>query len=135
MLIAKYSFTIYSLVGLSTLNYICTSINNMKHQTLRIYFSVLLLCASVLFAVPLFMYKYGTDEQFLLVVEVLLFVFLSSANYTDRKEVLVGRRKTHFVIIILLSIVLSINGLLLITKVKNTSTSLRSSIEHAVIYN
>ncbi len=81
------------------------------------------------------MYKYGTDEQFLLVVEVLLFVFLSSANYTDRKEVLVGRRKTHFVIIILLSIVLSINGLLLITKVKNTSTSLRSSIEHAVIYN
>lgn len=107
----------------------------MKHQTLRIYFSVLLLCASLLFAVPLFMYKYGTHEQFLLIVEVLLFVFLSSANYSDRKKVLIGRRKTHFVIIILLSIVLSINGLLLISKVKNTSTSLRSSIERAVIYN
>ncbi|MFY7839952.1 MAG: hypothetical protein ACOVP7_06730 [Lacibacter sp.] len=107
----------------------------MKHQTLRIYFSVLLICASLLFIVPLLMYEYGTDEQFLLVVEVLLFVFLSSANYSDRKEVLVGRRKTHFAIIILLSIVLSINGLLLINKVKNTATSLNSSTESPATYN
>jgi hypothetical protein len=96
----------------------------MKHQTLRISFSVLLMCASLVFSLQLFTHKYGTDEQFLLVVQVLLFIFLSSANYTDRKKVLIGRRKTHLAIIILLSIVLSINGLLLMNKTKNSSASL-----------
>ena len=96
----------------------------MKHQTLRISFSVLLMCASLVFSVQLFTHKYGTDEQFFLVVQVLLFVFFSSANYTDRKKVLVGRRKTHLTIIILLSIVLSINGFLLMNKTKNNSAGL-----------
>lgn len=82
------------------------------------------MCASLIFSVQLFTYKYGTDEQFLLVVQVLLFVFLSSANYTDRKKVLVGRRKTHLAIIIILSIILSINGLLLMNKPKNSSAAL-----------
>lgn len=107
----------------------------MKHQTLRIYFSILLLCASLLFIVPLFMYEYGTHEQFLLIVEVLLFIFLSSANYSDRKKVLVGQRKTHFVIIIILSIVLSINGLLLLNKVKTTSVSIGITTENPTTYN
>lgn len=97
----------------------------MKHQTLRISFSVLLMCASFLFAMQLFMYEYGTDEQFLLIVQVLLFVFLSSANYTDRKKVMLGRRKTHLAIIILLSIVLPINGFLLMGKTKNSSAALQ----------
>lgn len=97
----------------------------MKHQTLRISFSVLLLCASLVFSVQLFTHEYGTDEQFLLVVEVLLFIFLSSANYTDRKKVLLGCRKTHFVMIILLSIVLSINGILLQNKAKTNVASLQ----------
>lgn len=107
----------------------------MKHQTLRIYFSILLLCASLLLVVPLFMYDYGTQEQFLLIVEVLLFIFLSSANYSDRKKVLVGQRRTHFAIIVLLSVVLSINGLLLINKVKNTSASVNSATESNVSFN
>lgn len=107
----------------------------MKHQTLRISFSVLLMCASLLFSIQLFMHKYGTDEQFLLVVQVLLFIFLSSANYTDRKKALVGRRKTHLAIIILLSIVLSINGLLLMNKTKNSSASLHPLNGSAGTYN
>lgn len=107
----------------------------MKHQTLRISFSVLLMCASLIFSVQLFTHKYGTDEQFLLVVQVLLFVFLSSANYTDRKKVLVGRRKTHLAIIIILSIVLSINGILLMNKTKNSSASLQLQNESSVNYN
>ncbi len=99
--------------------------NIMKHQTLRISFSVLLLCASLIFSVQLFSHEYGTDEQFLLVVQVLLFVFLSSANYTDRKLVLVGRRKTHLAIIIILSVVLSINGFMLMNKTKTNAAVLR----------
>ncbi len=107
----------------------------MKHQTLRLSFSVLLMCASLLFSVQLFMHEYGTDEQFLLIVQVLLFVFLSSANYTDRKKVLLGRRKTHLVIIILLSIVLSINGILLMNKTKNSSASLHLQTGSSANYN
>ena len=96
----------------------------MKHQTLRISFSILLLCASLICSVQLFMHEYGTEERFLLVVQVLLFVFLSSANYSDRKKRLLGQRKTHLTMMIFLSIVLSVSSFLLLSKTKRTSAFL-----------
>jgi uncharacterized membrane protein AbrB (regulator of aidB expression) len=88
----------------------------MKHHTLRITLSVLLTGAAFVFLAQLMTLTLNDDQRFFLIVQALLFLFLSSANYTDRKKALLGKPKTHLVILILLAVVLSINGYFLVKK-------------------
>lgn len=88
----------------------------MKHTTLRITLSVLLMVAAFAFLSLLFILQLGRDERFFLIVQSLLFIFLASANYTDRNKALIGHHRMHAIILIVLAIVLSINGYILLSK-------------------
>jgi uncharacterized membrane protein AbrB (regulator of aidB expression) len=88
----------------------------MQHHTLRITLSVLLTGAAFVFFAQLMTLTLNEDQRFFLIVQALLFLFLSSANYTDRKKALLGKPKTHLVILIILAVVLSINGYFLVKK-------------------
>ena len=88
----------------------------MQHHTLRITLSVLLTGAAFVFLAQLMVLPLNEDQRFFLIVQALLFLFLSSANYTDRKKALLGQPKTHLVILIVLAVVLSINGYFLVKK-------------------
>jgi hypothetical protein len=88
----------------------------MQHHTLRITLSVLLTGAAFVFFAQLMVLSLNEDQRFFLIVQALLFLFLSSANYTDRKKALLGKPKTHLVILIVLAVVLSINGYFLVKK-------------------
>ncbi len=88
----------------------------MQHHTLRITLSVLLTGAAFVFLTQLIFLPLNEDQRFFLIVQALLFLFLSSANYTDRKKALLGKPKTHLVILIILAVVLSINGYFLVKK-------------------
>jgi hypothetical protein len=92
----------------------------MKHHTLRITLSVLLTGAAIIFTTQFFILDLEKDQRYLLVVQALLFLFLASANYTDRHTALLGHHKTHLAILIILAIVLSINGYVLMTKGEST---------------
>lgn len=93
----------------------------MKQQTLRTSLSVLLTVAAFVFLSLLFILNLGRDERFFLIVQSLLFIFLASANYTDRKKALLGHQRTHMIIMVILVIVLSINGYLLFSKEKRNA--------------
>ncbi len=97
----------------------------MKHHTLRITLSVLLTGAAFVFFAQLMILSLNEDQRFFLIVQALLFLFLSSANYTDRKKALLGKPKTHLVILIVLAVVLSINGYFLVKKDNIDSAALR----------
>jgi hypothetical protein len=99
----------------------------MKHSTLRITLSVLLMVAAFIFLSLLLILQLGRDERFFLIVQSLLFIFLASANYTDRNKALLGHHRTHVVILILLAIVLSINGYILLSKQNIDAASIRLS--------
>lgn len=88
----------------------------MQHHALRITLSVLLTGAAFVFFVQLMVLPLNEDQRFFLIVQALLFLFLSSANYTDRKKALLGKPKTHLAILIVLAVVLSINGYFLVKK-------------------
>ena len=97
----------------------------MKHHTLRITLSVLLTGAAFVFFTQLMILSLNEDQRFFLIVQALLFLFLSSANYTDRKKALLGKPKTHLVILIVLAVVLSINGYFLVKKENIDAAALR----------
>lgn len=88
----------------------------MQHHTLRITLSVLLTGAAFVFFAQLMILPLNEDQRFFLIVQALLFLFLSSANYTDRKKALLGEPKTHLIILIVLAVVLSINGYLFVKR-------------------
>ena len=97
----------------------------MKHHTLRITLSVLLTGAAFVFFAQLMFLSLNEDQRFFLIVQALLFLFLSSANYTDRKKALLGKPKTHLAILIILAVVLSINGYFLVKKENIDAAALR----------
>jgi hypothetical protein len=99
----------------------------MKHTTLRITLSVLLTVAAFAFVSLLFILQLTRDERFFLIVQSLLFIFLASANYTDRNKALLGNHRTHVVIMIVLAIVISINGYILLSKQNNNDGLMRLS--------
>ncbi len=101
----------------------------MKHQTLRITLSVLLTGAAFVFLTQLFFHNLDHDQRFFLIVQSLLFIFLASANYTDRKKALLGHHRTHIAILIILAIVLSINGYMLLSK-DNESAGIVHPAQH-----
>lgn len=112
------------IVGLVLFPYICRNfLLLMKHSTLRITLSVLLTVAAFVFLSLLFILQLSRDERFFLIVQSLLFIFLASANYTDRNKALLGHHRTHVIILIILAIVLSINGYMLLSK-QNTEEGL-----------
>lgn len=88
----------------------------MKHHSLRITLSILLTGAAFVFFAQLMTLSLNEDQRFFLIVQALLFLFLSSANYTDRKKALLGKPKTHLIILIVLAVVLLINGYFLVKK-------------------
>ena len=88
----------------------------MQHHTLRITLSILLTGAAFVFFAQFMVLTLSEDQGFFLIVQALLFLFLASANYTDRKKALLGKPKTHLVILIVLALVLSINGYFLVKK-------------------
>lgn len=102
----------------------------MKHHTLRITLSVLLTGAAFVFFAQLMILPLNEDQRFFLIVQALLFLFLASANYTDRKKALLGKPKTHLVILIVLAVVLSINGYFLVKKENIDETALRIVHKH-----
>ena len=97
----------------------------MKHTTLRVTLSVLLMVAAFAFLSLLFILQLGRDESFFLIVQSLLFIFLASANYTDRNKALLGHHRTHVIILIILAIVISINGYMLLSKQNSEPNSPR----------
>lgn len=97
----------------------------MKHTTLRITLSVLLMVAAFAFLSLIFILQLGRDERFFLIVQSLLFIFLGSANYTDRNKALLGHHRTHAIILIVLAVVLSINGYMLLSKQNGDAASIR----------
>lgn len=100
----------------------------MKHKTLRVWLSGLLFFAAFAFFALLFVLNLDKNERFVLIVQSLLFVFLASANYTDRKKALLGQRRTHMIILIVLAVVLSINGYMLFSK--GHAVSVFSNLSH-----
>lgn len=88
----------------------------MQHHTLRITLSILLTGAAFVFFAQFMTLTLNEDQRFFLIVQALLFLFLSSANYTDRKKALLGKAKTHLAILIILAVVLLINGYFLVKK-------------------
>lgn len=102
----------------------------MKHHTLRITLSVLLTGAAFVFFAQLMILSLNEDQRFFLIVQALLFLFLASANYTDRKKALLGKPKTHLVILIVLAVVLSINGYFLVKKENIDAAALRIVHKH-----
>ena len=100
----------------------------MKHKTLRVWLSGLLFFAAFAFFSLLFVFNLDKNERFFLIVQSLLFIFLASANYTDRKKVLLGQRRTHMIILIVLAVVLSINGYMLFSK--GRAVSAFSNLSH-----
>ena len=81
--------------------------------------------AAFAFLSLLFILQLGRDERFFLIVQSLLFIFLASANYTDRNKALLGHHRTHVIILIILAVVLSINGYMLLSKQNGEATSIR----------
>lgn len=88
----------------------------MKQHNIRITLSVLLTVAAVISIAQLLLYTFNRDQQFLLTVQSLLFIYLAATNYSDRFMPLLGRKQTHYAILILLTIVLSVNNFFLVTK-------------------
>lgn len=88
----------------------------MKHHTLRITLSVLLTGVALVFMTQLFILDLEEEKNYFLIVQALLFLFLASANYTDRHTALLGHHKRHIAILIILAVVLTINGYVLLVK-------------------
>lgn len=105
----------------------------MQHHTLRITLSVLLTGAAFVFFAQLMTLSLNEDQRFFLIVQALLFLFLSSANYTDRKKALLGKPKTHLIILIVLTAVLAINGYFLVKKENIDAATLNSASQHSTL--
>ena len=90
----------------------------MKQHNIRITLSILLTVAAFIFIAQLLLHDFNKDQQFFLIVQSLLFIYLASINYSDRFTPLLGRKQTHYAIIVILAIVLSFNNYLLVTKEK-----------------
>lgn len=88
----------------------------MKQHNIRISLSILLTVAAFIFIAQLLLHEFDKDQQFFLIVQSLLFIYLASINYSDRFTPLLGRKQTHYAIIIILAIVLSFNNYLLVSK-------------------
>lgn len=88
----------------------------MKQHNVRISLSILLTGAAFIFIAQLFLHQFDRDRQFFLIIQSLLFIYLASTNYSDRFIPLLGSKRTHYVIVIILAIILSINNYLLVSK-------------------
>ncbi len=103
--------------NLTLFPYFCRNLQHrMKQHNIRITLSVLLSVAAFIFIAQLLLHEFDKDQQFFLIVQSLLFIYLASINYSDRFTPLLGRKQTHYAIIVILAIVLSFNNYLLVTK-------------------
>jgi hypothetical protein len=113
------------------LPYFCRNFQqDMKQHNIRITLSVLLTVAAVISIGQLLFRPFTSDQQFLLIVQSLLFIYLSATNYSDRFMPLLGRKQTHYAILILLTLVLSVNNYFLVTKGNPDTVPLNSLSEY-----
>ena len=97
--------------------YFCRNLQlRMKQHNIRITLSVLLTVAAFIFVAQLLLHEFDKDQQFFLIVQSLLFIYLASINYSDRFIPLLVRKQTHSAIIIILAVVLTFNNYVLVTK-------------------
>ncbi len=102
----------------------------MKQHNIRITLSILLTVAAVISIGQLLFRPFSNDQQFLLIVQSLLFIYLAATNYSDRFMPLLGRKRTHYAILILLTIVLSVNNYFLVTKDDSDAVRMNSLSEY-----
>lgn len=99
------------------LPYFCRNLQQiMKPYNIRITLSVLLTVAAFIFVAKLLIHEFDKDQQFFLIVQSLLFIYLAAINYSDRFTPMLGRKQTHSAIIIILAVVLTFNNYVLVTR-------------------